>query len=256
MTAKTNEVHNGRFSWHELVVADHDKARRFYGELMGWTFKDMPMGDMTYTMAYHGETEVCGLVKPPEGMDAPAHWLGYSSVKDVDAAAQAIADKGGTILAPPMDIPIGRFSIVADPMGAVVALWNASEGDPVEVERPGLGTFCWDDLMVQDVEAACELYAEVFDLKTTQFGDAPLTERATLMHGERMRSGVTKAPEGTPAHWLSFVVVDDLEGARGRTTRLGGKVLADEIPVPNVGKFAIVADDQGAHLGLFVPAAG
>jgi Sigma-70, region 4 len=46
-----------------------------------------------------------------------------------DEAAARTQELGGTVLLPPMDIPVGRFTIVADPQGAVFTA-SAVPGGP------------------------------------------------------------------------------------------------------------------------------
>ena len=41
---------------------------------------------------------------------------------DADADAARAQQLGGTVLLPPMDIPIGRFAVVADPAGAAFSI--------------------------------------------------------------------------------------------------------------------------------------
>ena len=61
----------------------------------------------------------------PQMKGTPPMWLTYFEVTDVDASAKVVMEAGGKVLAPPMDIPdIGRFSIVADPQGAVFAIYK------------------------------------------------------------------------------------------------------------------------------------
>jgi len=60
MTTFTDHKH-GTFSWMELATTDAAAAKKFYGELFGWKFDDMPMGpDEVYTMANLGEGKVVG----------------------------------------------------------------------------------------------------------------------------------------------------------------------------------------------------
>jgi predicted enzyme related to lactoylglutathione lyase len=51
--------------------------------------------------------------------EVPPHWAVYFSVADTDAAVARVAELGGTVLMPPMDIEPGRFAPVTDPTGAV-----------------------------------------------------------------------------------------------------------------------------------------
>jgi uncharacterized protein len=62
---------------------------------------------------------------PPNMKGVPSNWVAYFAVTDVDASTKKTNDLGGKTVVPPMDIPnIGRFSIVADPQGAVFALYT------------------------------------------------------------------------------------------------------------------------------------
>jgi predicted enzyme related to lactoylglutathione lyase len=58
----------------------------------------------------------------------PNHWMVYLTVVDCDAAAENIAASGGQIRIPPTEIPVGKFSLAADPQGAgfsIIALNEA-----------------------------------------------------------------------------------------------------------------------------------
>ena len=57
-----NKYREGQFVWRELMTSDVDKSRGFYGELLGWTFQDMPMPTGTYTLAKKGEVMVGGMM--------------------------------------------------------------------------------------------------------------------------------------------------------------------------------------------------
>jgi hypothetical protein len=53
----------------------------------------------------------------------PPNWLTYFAVADADAPTTAAKKAGGSAMMGPMDIPdIGRFSVLADPQGAVFAV--------------------------------------------------------------------------------------------------------------------------------------
>jgi len=114
----------GGLCWNELMTRDTGKATAFYGALAGWDFTEMPMGEISYTMAKAGETDAAGMLtmtgEQYEGV--PPHWLVYFSVGDCDEIAEKAAATGGTVMVPPMDIPVGRMSIIADPQGAAFGI--------------------------------------------------------------------------------------------------------------------------------------
>jgi uncharacterized protein YndB with AHSA1/START domain/predicted enzyme related to lactoylglutathione lyase len=113
----------GQFCWNELLTEDVESAAAFYTKLLGWETAPME-GGMPYILFKQRGSEVGGLMKAPmPGM--PPHWLSYITVEAVDAAAARAAELGGTICAPPFDIPnVGRIAVVQDPQGARFGLFQ------------------------------------------------------------------------------------------------------------------------------------
>ena len=112
------------FAWDELMVKDPEKAKLFYAELAGWNYQPFDMGPMgVYHVARVGETPVAGIMGFPPGVPEFAHWLPYVSVPQVDETTSRVSELGGTVHMGPQDIPdVGRFSLLLDPVGAVVAV--------------------------------------------------------------------------------------------------------------------------------------
>jgi uncharacterized protein len=115
----------GTSGWNELGTRDTGAAKEFYAAVFGWGADAQDMGEMgTYTTWKVGEAMVGGMfdisgVVPDE---VPAHWLTYFTIEDLDAAMEKVKAGGGDIRNGPIEIPIGRFSVVADQFGAVFAL--------------------------------------------------------------------------------------------------------------------------------------
>ena len=112
----------------ELQTGDAGKAKSFYGELFDWKLEDMPMGgDMTYTMVDVGEDGTGGGITPKMSEHAPTAWMPYVLVDDVSASTEKAKSLGGQIIAEKTEIPnMGWFSIITDPTGATVGLWQAA----------------------------------------------------------------------------------------------------------------------------------
>jgi predicted enzyme related to lactoylglutathione lyase len=125
---------HGDFCWTEIASTDASKCKAFYSTVFGWTFKDSQATDEAF--AYHEFTtagadypsgglyqispEICG-----EGELRPPHLLTYVAVDDVDANARLAVELGGTVVKPPTDIPqTGRFAIIQDPTGAMLAIFK------------------------------------------------------------------------------------------------------------------------------------
>jgi hypothetical protein len=79
----------------------------------------------------------------------------------------------------------------------------------------------------------------------------------TLLYaGEAQIGGVAELPEnarkmGAPPHWLGYVGADDVDATAARITALGGKIYMQPMDIPNVGRFAVAADPQGATFAIF-----
>jgi predicted enzyme related to lactoylglutathione lyase len=230
----------GRFVWHELNTQDVGRSAAFYGELFGWK---IDASDPAYIHVHAGTQTVAGMVKAASPA-APAHWLCYVSTADVDATVARAAAVGCRVLAAPFAIEPGRLAVLADPHGAVFGVWCAAHGDPLEVTKPALGSFPWDQLNTPDPDASFAFYSHVFGWTRASSGaGAPMS---TLMRGERAACSLMQAPAGVDAHWLSYVLVEDLAATRERAKRLGGKVMVERSAVPTGGAFSVLQDDQGA----------
>ena len=243
----------GRFVWRELMTTDVAKARGFYGELFGWTYQDAPMGDFTYTLVKKGEPMIGGMMEMKDAPHPP-HWMSYVSVDDVDAAAKRAGESGGTVAVPPTDIPnIGRFSVIGDPDSAFFTLFKSAQGDPAP-SMPGVGTFCWETLSTNDVEKAKDFYGKVVGW-TVGAGPGGNPNVPVFAAGDAQVADVQKA-QGVPPSWMTYVVVEKLEAANERATKLGGTIVMPLIEVPHVGRISLMRDPTGAHLGLFEPQMG
>lgn len=120
---------NGAFSWSELLTSDLDSAKKFYGELFNWELVDSPMPgtDMTYTVVKVEGNPVGGMMTMPADMpeETPSNWGTYVTVDNVDDSAKKTIELGGKVIFDPMDIPgIGRFAVIQDPQGAVIAIMS------------------------------------------------------------------------------------------------------------------------------------
>lgn len=113
----------GAMSWNELATPDPAASAAFYGELFGWTIAPFEGSSQPYLTIKNGDANNGGIreLSPP---DAPAHWLVYFGAEDLGAALLRADQVGGTTLAGPIDIDIGRVAFVQDPQGAVFAFYE------------------------------------------------------------------------------------------------------------------------------------
>jgi predicted enzyme related to lactoylglutathione lyase len=112
---------DGEWFWNEHLSDQPAKAVAFYQKVAGYTAKAMEMGADTYTVLESGGVPRAGVMKAQ--MPMPSAWLPYVRVADCDAALARAVRNGGKQLVPPTDIPtIGRFAVIADPLGAAIAV--------------------------------------------------------------------------------------------------------------------------------------
>ncbi|WP_428261134.1 VOC family protein [Haliangium sp.] len=238
----------GKVVWRELMTPDPAASKKFYGEIFGWDYDDVDMGPMIYTLIKGGERGRGGIMKMDAG-EHPPHWMSYVSVPDVDAAAKAAEDAGGTIGVPPTDIPqVGRFSVIGDPGGAWITAFKNSSGDVESSERPGLGEFCWETLSASEPDAVKEFYSKVFGWNLITGPDG--SDNVFAAEAEAV-ADLQKADDTPNGWWLTYVVVADLGAANAKVEALGGKIVVPRIDVPTIGAFSVIVDPHGAHLGLF-----
>ena len=121
----------GTVAWTELQTTDPDAAGAFYTQLVGWTARVQDMGEAgPYTLFSKDGKDVAGMMKLPPDTPAgvPSHWMSYLGVADVDGATARVPALGGTVIVQPFDIPgVGRMSVIVDPTGAAVSLFQATE---------------------------------------------------------------------------------------------------------------------------------
>lgn len=122
------------------------------------------------------------------------------------------------------------------------------------VDASILGRFVWHDLITTDVAAAVAFYGKLFPEWSIEKLE---TDGGSLYHVIEVAGqdigGIVGVPEesGIPAHWIGYVAVEDCDAAVKRTIDLGGHCLVPAIDAPQIGRFAIVQDPQGAVLKPF-----
>jgi len=110
----------------ELASTDIAKAKTFYSTLFDWKLSDMDMGGgMIYsTFKPSADSPGGGMMQHPVP-GAPSAWLPYVLVDDVNAANKKAASLGAKIMKDTQEVPnMGWFSIIIDPTGAPLGLWQ------------------------------------------------------------------------------------------------------------------------------------
>lgn len=124
----------GAMCWNELISADLDDAREFYGGMFGWEFRRTLEAGRPYVVVQAAGGSAAGMLDlPPDMVDVPNHWLVYFAVADCDRVAARTIELGGRTLVEPVDLPtVGRFAVLQDPCDGVFGVVDPlqdEEGD-------------------------------------------------------------------------------------------------------------------------------
>ncbi|VAX06884.1 Glyoxalase/bleomycin resistance protein/dioxygenase [hydrothermal vent metagenome] len=114
------------------------------------------------------------------------------------------------------------------------------------------GAFSWNELMTTDIEGAKAFYGELlgWSMGGIECGDMNYT---MVKSGETEVAGLMGIPPeaaGMPPAWGAYVTVDDVDAMVTRVEKLGGKICVPPRDIPNVGRFVVIQDPQGAVLSL------
>jgi uncharacterized protein len=248
----------GTFCWPELGTLDQEGAKKFYGTLFGWSFKDSEMGPgEIYTIFTRDGVDVAALYtqREEERKMAPPHWNAYVAVESADRSADKAKQLGGTVLMAPFDVmEHGRMAVIQDPTGAVFSLWEAKKHFGVGVlGEPN--SLCWTELMTKDAGQASAFYTGLLPWKTEAMNSSGM-EYTVFKRGDTGVGGMMQiqpAMGPIPSHWLTYFMVDDADGKIAKAQGLGAKILVPARSVPTVGRFAILTDPQGAAFAVIQP---
>jgi uncharacterized protein len=116
------------------------------------------------------------------------------------------------------------------------------------------GRFVWYELMTTDMEAAKAFYSKVVGWGTED-ASTPSMSYSLFIFGRSSVGGVMSLPQdagevGAMPRWVGYVAVDDVDAAAQRVTELGGAVYTAPTDVPDVSRYSVVADPQGAAFVL------
>ena len=256
------EKNLGRFLWYDLMTPDPGAAQSFYRKVAGWGIEVFEGGPKPYDMWTRDGQPIGGVMELPEeaaAAGAPPHWLAYIGTPDVDATTARAADLGATVLVAPQEIPdVGRFSVLADPDGAVFATFAPAMDAPPHPGMPATGDFSWHELMSEDYERGFEFYSELFGWRVHE--DMDMGEygiyRIYGLDGPPLGGIMSRPPEMPVGAWLFYIRVDDLDGALERVKAGGGEVLNGPMDVPGGDRIAQCRDPEGAMFALHWAAQG
>ncbi len=258
----TGERLPGKVIWRELLTNDPLASQKFYGELFDWKFESVGgaaglSSETSYTLIRHNGRLIGGMIDTLALNNRAdiSQWVVSMSVTDIEAAVAAFKAGGGEVMTPPTDLQRrGKVAVVRDAQGALLALLQTTDGDPLDHE-PEIDGFLWDELWTTDVERATTFYEEVAGLKaaTLDTDGNPDTEGGyrLLKDGDKPRVGIMLNPlEGLDPVWVSYIRVKSPAAITARVAELGGSIIVAAQPRPLGGEVAFIAGPSGAGIAL------
>jgi predicted enzyme related to lactoylglutathione lyase len=253
---ETTEYAPGTFCWVELGTTDGEAAKKFYTQLFGWSFTDVPIGPAgVYTMLKQDDKEVGALYQMPEEMTAqgiPPHWLSYASVANADESAAKAKELGATLMKEPFDVfDVGRMSVIQDPTGAVFAIWQAGTHKGAALVNQPV-SLCWNELTTKDTDKAGAFYSGLFGWDKDAQQMEGMVYTMFINNGRPAGGMYAPTPEmgDVPPNWLSYFAVGNADATASRAAELGGKVCLPPTDIPNIGRFSVITDPQGAAFAV------
>jgi hypothetical protein len=247
------EHHPGKVIWADLITPDLAASKRFYGGLFGWSFQDLRVGNSAYAIATLGGHPVAGLFEKsiPTGEHRQPAWLTFIAVRNLEQARSEALAHGAKLLAPPKTYADrGTQAVFTDPQGAVFAALASSSGDGGDyLAAPG--EWIWSSLLTDDPAASAAFYKTVFGYEVFDLPRDDDAQHAVLAADDYARAGIHSLPPGhRHPHWINFVRVADASRTAAQAVALGGRILVEPRADRHGGQLAVVADPQGAPIGL------
>jgi predicted enzyme related to lactoylglutathione lyase len=130
---------------------------------------------------------------------------------------------------------------------------QAATTPPVTAEAPGAlpGKFVWHDLVTDDPAACSRFYSSLLGWEFEHTQRLGRSYQVARLDGRRVAGMVPIDAKGAerPSQWVGYVSVPDVDRAVDAVARAGGRALVGPLDVP-AGRAAVIADPQGAALGL------
>ena len=254
----SNKHYSGKFIWHDLLTPNRAKTKQFYGQLLGWTFKDE--GD--YSIIFNQGKKIGGIltVKHQTKQQAQAIWLVSMSIDNMSHAINAVQANGGQVLNGPMDMAQrGQGVLVSDPLGAHLVLLKAKDGDPI-TDDSRVGDWLWNEIWTHEPDKTLPFYRQLASYTSTLHSDGYYILksqdkwRAGVRHtfSKAQVTGETKEAynETNQVRWVSTIRVADPKALLTKVEALGGQIVLRPGEAPSDDNTALIIDNTGALLML------
>ena len=250
---------NGVPCWMDLLTSDTERAREFYGRVLGWTAAEASDEFGGYFMFFADDAPVAGCMPAQPGVDIADVWGTYLTEDDAEGALARVTEHGGTVRVASTPVAdLGIQAIAEDPSGARIGIWQPGTFPgfgPVGTGKPG--TPAWFELHTREHAASVAFYRDALGWQpkvvsdTDEFRLTAIEDDGTgapqPVAGIMDASGYLPAGEGP--HWEVYLSVDSADKALQTAVELGGSVLREPEDTP-YGRIGSAADPMGARFNV------
>lgn len=254
MTAIVNKP-----AWIDLASSDAEASRSFYAKLLDWQVEVSPDPQYGgYGLAKTGGKDAAG-ISPKMDPSVPSAWSLYIGTDDIEELTRKVHAAGGTVVMAPFDVgDQGRMAVYQDPTGAHISAWQGARMGGFQTDAAN--AFGWAELNARGVEQALSFYEQVFGWTTRRspMGEGQPDYTEFMLGGESIAGAWEMnpmVPAEVPSYWQVYFAVEDVDASFRKAIELGGQELFAPDDFPG-GRFAIVADPEGATVGLLKMRAG
>lgn len=233
-----------------LMTRDLAEAQRFYGAVMGWSFRGGRLGQDFCVAQRPDGTPAAVIGAIASTLQVAVAWTPFFAVYDLDDVVARVRERSGTVAVGPLRLSYGRAALGADRDGAVFGMWQ-DDGVPGRIS--GRSPRAWLRLRTRDAFEAAIFYGEVLGwggdrpgVPEVHYEQEEVVVRTEGQQLARISSGAVEAapdPMVRPM-WRVHFPVDDLDEALRTTTEYGGG-LVDVHDSPQ-GREAMLRDPDGA----------
>jgi predicted enzyme related to lactoylglutathione lyase len=231
---ESERIRQGDIGYVSVWTPDLDRALRFYGDVLGWTYAVGSSGQGRYVVGRSLPTGVWG------GEETSTLFCCYA-VDDIDAAVARVREAGGTAQEP-IESPEGRRADCVDNQGVPLALMEPGTSPRPPLNAGAHGDLTYFTMEVVDSAAARSFYGAVLGWEFSPGGVEDGWGPADV-HPMTGMSGGHERSAGVPM-W----VVDDIAAAVDRVRSAGGTATDPEQQPYAIS--SVCTDDQGAKFYL------
>lgn len=250
MSIHTQKKTPGTPTWVDLMTSNPEAARKFYGNLFGWTYLISGPEFGYYANALLNDQVVAGIgPMMSDDPNIPSAWTVYLATNDSEVDSTKVIAEGGQVMVPTMTIgEFGRMTVCVDPTGAVFGLWESNQHiGAVVTDEPGSMT--WYEVTSREAAKTRDFYCALHG-QTSQL--MPTMEYYMLNIGSKTVAGVLQMDaqwDGIPPHWMVYFAVKNTDALIEQAGALGGTLRVPAFDTP-FGRVAVLADPQGATFSI------